>query len=235
MNIQPPEKIITTDTKLQVHSIFKTIQGEGPFTGTPAIFIRLSGCNLQCPSCDTEYTSKRIELTRMEIASKVIECIADNHIRLVVITGGEPFRQPIGELIRLLVTFGYYVQIETNGTLPPPAYGFSLATEERFGAYIVCSPKTGSINKHLLPHICAFKYVLNSFDVNWKDGLPITALNHPAKPQLARPPKDALIYLQPMDTGNLEYNQINLQKCVELCIKFGYILQLQVHKLIGVE
>ena len=40
---------------LQVHEIFHTIQGEGPFSGRPAVFIRLSGCNLRCWFCDTEW------------------------------------------------------------------------------------------------------------------------------------------------------------------------------------
>ena len=53
-NGQPIEKVQRTfDGTLEVHSIFKTIQGEGPFCGTPAVFIRLAGCNLQCPWCDT--------------------------------------------------------------------------------------------------------------------------------------------------------------------------------------
>ena len=51
-NTQEPEKI-DRDRHLDVHSIFHTIQGEGPYCGHPAVFIRLAGCNLQCPGCDT--------------------------------------------------------------------------------------------------------------------------------------------------------------------------------------
>src|SRR3954467_9071958 len=45
---------------LSIHSIFYTLQGEGPYSGCPAVFMRLAGCNLQCPGCDTDYTSGQI-------------------------------------------------------------------------------------------------------------------------------------------------------------------------------
>ena len=55
INKQPIEKREPSyEGTLQVHSIFKTIQGEGPFCGTPCVFVRLAGCNLQCPACDTD-------------------------------------------------------------------------------------------------------------------------------------------------------------------------------------
>ena len=60
MNQQAPEKQqLRGDGLLAVHSIFYTIQGEGPFAGETAVFVRLAGCNLQCPLCDTDYTSDR--------------------------------------------------------------------------------------------------------------------------------------------------------------------------------
>ena len=70
LNTQPIEKR-HHKVDLEVHSIFYTIQGEGPFCGTPAVFIRLAGCNLQCPSCDTNYTSKRRTMTAEEIVNEV--------------------------------------------------------------------------------------------------------------------------------------------------------------------
>ena len=91
INIQPIEKYVQAENKmLDVHSIFYTIQGEGPFTGCPAVFVRLAGCNLKCPGCDTDYTSNRTPMTAEQILNKILELASP--ATLVVITGGEPFR-----------------------------------------------------------------------------------------------------------------------------------------------
>jgi len=233
MNEQKPEKRSHSEI-LEVHSIFRTIQGEGPFCGTPAVFIRLAGCNLQCPGCDTDYTSNRHRATAEEIVDKVREL---QNMGLVVITGGEPFRQQIGSLLRKLNVWNYYVQIETNGTLPPCDAFFTTATDMRCGNYIVCSPKTSSINKKVLENACALKYVLNHHAVNLSDGLPIKALGHPVDEYVARPPKghNIQIYVQPEDSKDERINYLNLKACISSCMKFGYTLQLQIHKLIGME
>lgn len=105
---------------LDVHSIFRTLQGEGPFTGHSAIFIRLAGCNLQCPACDTDYTSKRSLMSVQTIIDKVNTLKIGQTIQLIVITGGEPLRQNISDLCILLYQAHYTVQIETNGTLGLP-------------------------------------------------------------------------------------------------------------------
>lgn len=234
MNKQPIEKRRLDDTGeiLEVHSIFYTIQGEGPFCGTPAVFVRLAGCNLQCPGCDTDYTSSRLHLT----VEQILDAISINlKTKLVVITGGEPFRQNLSRLLRTLVNAGHYVQIETNGTVNPSKFDYNVMTQFREGVYIVCSPKTGKLAPSIAEKACALKYVVNHNDMD-DDGLPIRALQHSANPRVARPPKNfrGLVYIQPMDEQNEEVNQRNLQAAVASSLEFGYILQLQVHKLIGV-
>lgn len=235
MNNQQIEKPVRNKNGiLEVHSIFHTIQGEGPFSGTPAIFIRLAGCNLQCPMCDTDYTSKRIHLT---VGSILAECVAlNNKGGLVVITGGEPFRQPIGQLVNLLVGYGYYVQIETNGTLqPPPEVLWSKKMQERKGAYIVCSPKAGKLNSALEKEACAFKYVLDAISVD-TDGLPIRVLDHSAHPRVARAVlRGRPLYLQPADTHHPASNELNIRATIKSCMEHGYILQLQTHKYLNLE
>lgn len=234
MNNQPIEKRRQDDTGeyLEVHSIFHTIQGEGPFCGTPCVFVRLAGCNLQCPGCDTDYSSHRELMHFADIAAAIG---LRQRTNLVVITGGEPFRQNLTELLRLLIRLNFYVQIESNGTLAPSAFHYNTNISSRSGAYIVCSPKTGKLTPSIGALACAFKYVL-SYDGVAPDGLPIRALGHSAKPHVARPPKNfgGPVYLQPMDSHDEKVNKLNLNAAVNSCIKHGHILQLQIHKLIGV-
>ncbi len=236
MNIQPIEKLVPNRNGFfEVHSIFKTIQGEGPFCGTPAIFIRLAGCNLQCPQCDTDYTSKRQTMSVWDLLAACTAYDGQNP-GLVVITGGEPFRQHIGQLIGILVGYGFYVQIETNGTLPPPPeVVWSKQTHQRKGAYIVCSPKAGRINTITEREACCFKYMM-SHDSVGSDGLPVHVLGHGAHPTVARAVfRGRPIYLQPADAHDIGENKLNNQAVVESCLKFGYNLQLQIHKFLGVE
>lgn len=235
INIQPIEKRERTyEGSLQVHSIFKTIQGEGPFCGTPCVFVRLAGCNLQCPACDTDYTSTRLELTPPQILEAVHAEWELTDPGLVVITGGEPFRQHIGELIDTLLRAGYYVQIESNGTMNPPVQFWNHDTAMRQGAYLVISPKTPKLNPLALDAACALKYVV-AYDRIAEDGLPLSALGMPNLP--ARPPENwnRLVYIQPLDSKSIADNHRHTAAAVKSSIGNGYILQLQVHKYIGVE
>jgi len=235
INLQPIQKQQLGDGQtLEINSIFWTLQGEGPYNGHPAIFIRLAGCNLQCPSCDTEYQLKAV-LSLTEIYAIISRETPDTLLRppIIVITGGEPFRQNIAPLVDNLLQLGYKVQIETNGTLYVPLE-WSFAHKN---LTIVCSPKTGKINKDLLPHIKALKYVVNANDINRYDGLPNHALGHPASPMVARPPANfrGEIFVQPVDVKDEVQNKRHLDAAVDSCLRFGYRFCLQVHKLIGVE
>lgn len=103
-----------------------TFQGEGPSAGTPAVFIRLSRCNLTCRYCDTKYTwdwsryDPRQESARASVSS-LAEWALPLPPELVVITGGEPLLQQreLTELVSRLLTGGKRVEIETNGTIVP--------------------------------------------------------------------------------------------------------------------
>lgn len=237
MNEQPISKRIVDDgAVLQVHSIFASIQGEGPFTGHPAVFIRLAGCNLQCPSCDTDYTSSDWRATPQQLREYVDEM--RQGATFVVITGGEPFRQNIHPLVQKLISFGFTVQIETNGTFPPPTIGFpelcSLNLAERNKCFVVCSPKTGRVHPLIEMLTCAYKYVVSADSID-TDGLPIFVLNSGVR--VARPHPDFAgpIYLQPCDSKDALINQTNLHACINSVVQHGHILQLQLHKIVGVE
>jgi organic radical activating enzyme len=234
INLQPVEKRDYNTAGLQVNSIFYTFQGESIFAGRPAIFIRLAGCNLQCPACDTEYT-KREFMTVDEILDKIAELIVEpcknnkTEKMLVVITGGEPFRQELKPLTdSLLSTNKFIVQIETNGTIYQDL-------DPR--VFIVCSPKTGNINSKLEGRINALKYVVDEGNVD-TDGFPLFALDHPNSGCVYKPSeklKYVDIYIQPADHKDPVKNNINLEVAKEICLKHNRLLCIQIHKQIGVD
>lgn len=108
----------------QVNEIFYSVQGEGVRLGTANVFIRLSGCNLQCSAdgpegfdCDTEFASgRKMSAEDIIAASKRL----GNGCDWVVLTGGEPALQVDEPLIAALHAAGYQCAIETNGTKELP-------------------------------------------------------------------------------------------------------------------
>lgn len=237
MNIQPIEKQFIDPTGvLEVHHIFRTIQGEGPFTGERAIFIRLAGCNLQCPGCDTEYTSQRTRMTPKDIIKHIVEAYHSFPINgLIVISGGEPLRQNIGPLCAFLVRHGHVVQIESNGVRAPDVLTEQLVRDDK--VVLVISPKTKAVHKINAEIAHCFKYVLRDGDIDPVDGLPIRALEHAASPRVARPPTgyDGAIYINPYDEKDDEANKRHLAATAQSCSKFGYTMGVQLHKYIDWE
>lgn len=120
------------ENQLQITEIFRSIQGEGELAGQPTIFIRLTGCNLNCIWCDTTYAREGGEtLTISEILRRIKALTIPEEFnvytlgpipRWICITGGEPLLQRGGlkELLIGLGFLGFSVSIETNGSLPSP-------------------------------------------------------------------------------------------------------------------
>lgn len=99
---------------IQVTEIFHSIQGESTHAGTPCVFVRLTGCNLRCRWCDTEYAfhgGKRMSLEEVRQAIGKFPC------KRVEFTGGEPLLQAeaVASLARQLLAEGYTVMVETSG------------------------------------------------------------------------------------------------------------------------
>ena len=238
LNTQPAEKPVHRDDgALDVHSIFYTIQGEGPWAGTPAVFVRLAGCSLQCPLCDSLYTEGRRLTDRINLQEQIAALVRPtlfvppNRRSLVVFTGGEPFRQYLYPVVRDLLYAGhggYRVQVETNGIHDP---GFDICNKSLFS--IICSPKTPTVHNTLQSEADAFKYVLEADYVD-EDGLPTRALGgmRPARPNdtFGGP-----IFVQPCDEKDPERNKANVQAALDSCMKHGYRLSLQTHKLLGLD
>ena len=241
------------DGKLAVQEVFYTIQGEGPYAGCPAIFIRLAGCHLACTFCDTEFESGiNNRLTVDEVVHMAVMALpglsrADSTRRpIVVMTGGEPMRQTTGPLVTQLLASGFeLVQFETAGNLWDP----SLDEHFRWGALsaveLVVSPKTAHTHPMIHKHARHWKYIVRAGDADADDGLPITPTqkNQPARTRLFRPWDVAegrsrgnsdTIWVSPCDEHDVTLNGRNLKHATALCLKFGYRLSLQTHKIIGV-
>lgn len=103
---------------MQITEIYRSIQGESSFAGLPCIFVRLTGCNLRCNWCDSEYTfSGGQRMTLAEVQEEVRRLAPGG---LVEITGGEPMLQEreVVELMQRLVNTGYTLLLETSGERP---------------------------------------------------------------------------------------------------------------------
>ena len=201
--------------KMKVNEIFYSVQGEGRFAGTPAVFLRLSGCNLRCSFCDTDHRSY-VQMTEDEIVSEA-SAYKSRHI---VITGGEPTLQLTASLARKLHDKGFFIQIETNGTVPlEPDCDID---------WITCSPKQACEGKSpvaraglKIQRIDELKVVFWGQDVSsWE--------NFSGEIREYR--------LQPLDTQDADRNEDILRKTVAYILEHPlWKLSLQTHKLINVK
>jgi 7-carboxy-7-deazaguanine synthase len=103
---------------MQVTEIYRSIQGESSYAGLPCIFVRLTGCNLRCTWCDSEYTFQGGQKMSLEEVEAEVRRLAPSG--LVEITGGEPLLQEreAVPLMQGLLTLGYAVLLETSGERP---------------------------------------------------------------------------------------------------------------------
>jgi 7-carboxy-7-deazaguanine synthase len=227
VNEQPRTKEPIGGRLFNIINIWRTIQGEGPFAGTPAVFLRLAHCNLQCPFCDTDYTTNPRAMNIAEIMSAIAVIMPPSGF--LVITGGEPFLyKRLSVLCQVCYNeAAWTVQIETNGTIFDPDFVWSHRVT------CICSPKA-NIHPRLEPFIDSLKYVLRAGEVE-DDGLPTRALGggRPGRPTTSDFHGD--IYLQPQDDKDADQNKQNIDACVQSCMKHGYSLSLQLHKILGLE
>jgi 7-carboxy-7-deazaguanine synthase len=104
---------------MQITEIYKSLQGESTYAGLPCIFVRLTGCNLRCSWCDSEYTFQGgRKMTQEEVWDAVRRLGPEGG--LVEITGGEPMLQErdLVPLMRQLLEGGYQLLLETSGERP---------------------------------------------------------------------------------------------------------------------
>ncbi|UCM63332.1 7-carboxy-7-deazaguanine synthase QueE [Aeromonas hydrophila] len=219
-----------------INEIFQTIQGEGVFTGLPAIFVRLQGCPVGCPWCDTRHTWVVDPAREVEVQA-VLDCSNESdgwskmsteqilasfqqlgyQARHVVITGGEPCLYDLQDLSAALIEAGYQVQIETSGTS-------EIQTHEQ--TWVTVSPK-----------------------INMKGGLPVLVsaleraneIKHPVATERHVEELDALlataclrenvvIALQP-----ISQKPRATQLAMATCIARNWRLSIQTHKYLDID
>tara|TARA_B100001094_G_C18194204_1_gene809456 strand:+ start:3672 stop:4337 length:666 start_codon:yes stop_codon:yes gene_type:complete len=145
-----------------INEVFQTIQGEGWHTGVAALFVRLQGCDVGCPWCDTQQTWVQSEEKRVSadevmqvdgkeghwslfLATDLLQKIQEQGwtARWVVITGGEPCMYDLRSLCETFEQAGYQVQVETSGTYPV------MVTES---TWVTVSPKVDMKGKRAIQY-----------------------------------------------------------------------------------
>ena len=101
--------------RLRIHEIYHSIQGESSFAGQPCVFVRLTGCQMRCSWCDSEYAFHEGAWRSLD---EILAAVTEYGCRLVEITGGEPLLQPaVHPLMTALADAGHEVLLETGGGL----------------------------------------------------------------------------------------------------------------------
>jgi len=220
-----------------VNEIFQTIQGEAEYTGTPAIFIRLQGCPVACPWCDTKHTwnvEPHLEIVSHEMIAKqsdtpsfsnmtaleIIALIQEQGMTAghIVITGGEPCLYDLRQLTaEFMATNGINsVQIETSGT-------HEIVCND--STWVTVSPKLGMampLLKSAIQRADEIKMPIGKqadIDALVEQVLPL--LNEYAQPE---------IWLQP-----LSQNEKATRLCVDQATALGFRVSIQTHKFLGVR
>ena len=220
-----------------VNEVFQSIQGEGYFCGTSCVFIRLQGCNVGCPWCDTKHTwHKRSKnkvsfkelITKKEDSESFAQVTSDEILayiknnyesKHVVITGGEPCIYNLEELTSQIIDLDYQVQIETSGC-------FNIYANSK--SWLTLSPKIENlagftITNDAIEKANELKFIIaKQRDINVvKSFLTTNKENLKSLEQ---------IYLQP-----LSQKSHATKIALDACIKNNWRLSLQMHKYLNIR
>ncbi|WKV49910.1 7-carboxy-7-deazaguanine synthase QueE [Dickeya fangzhongdai] len=218
-----------------INEMFQTLQGEGFFTGVPAVFIRLQGCPVGCSWCDTKHTWEKLPERQIPLAEVLVKSgesdawsgssvedllrqmtLQGYSARHVVITGGEPCIHDLTPLTQTLEQRGFSTQIETSGTHE-----------------VRCSPDC---------------WVTVSPKVNMRGGLAVldqalqraNEIKHPVARERDIEALDALLARLDDDKARIVALQPISQKddatrlCIETCIARNWRLSMQTHKYLNI-
>lgn len=197
----------------KVNEIFYSLQGEGHHTGYPSVFIRFSGCNLNCPFCDTQHE----EGTYME-DDAIVRAVNLYTADWIVITGGEPSLAIDADFIHLLKrATGKKIAIETNGTIALP-YGID---------WITVSPKHG---------ICGLEGA-GEVKIDYADEIKVIDVGQDLEPyfSLKCRTERTLMYLQPCYVEDREQRKANRLRTVgRVMADPRWTLSVQLHKFLNI-
>lgn len=219
----------------KINEIFETIQGEGFFTGTAVVFIRLQGCPVECAWCDTKQTwsidienksnFKTIQAKSqdcptwadIEIQDLIIHIQHHYSAKHIVITGGEPCTYDLLPLTSALEQNGYFCQIETSGT-------FEISTSEN--TWVTVSPKINMRGK-----LAVLKQALQRAN----------EIKHPVARLADLDNLDSLLFINQIDISDkvmclqpVSQKAEATKLCIETCIKRNWRLSVQLHKYLNI-
>ncbi len=197
-------------THLPIVETFHSVQGEGTWMGVNAFFIRLAGCDVGCPWCDTKISWNIKRHPQIAIADLVTEAVKA-HPAIVIITGGEPLMHDLTELTRQLKEQGLQVHLETSGSHP-----FSGHFD-----WVTFSPK-----QFKAPHDSIYQQV-SELKVVVKDASDLTW----AEQNAARVPANVVKYLQAEWETNSSKDLV-MQYVLDHA---DWRVSIQTHKLLGVR
>ncbi|WP_158970369.1 7-carboxy-7-deazaguanine synthase QueE [Paraglaciecola sp. L3A3] len=220
----------------KINEVFESLQGEGSYTGLPSIFVRLQGCPVGCPWCDTQHTwtvdpefkrSSTVVMAENSESNTWFEQTIEQLLSLfsvqgymakhVVITGGEPCLYDLTAITSRLLDEGYSVQIETSGTYEILAHA---------DTWVTVSPKvnmpggrkvlkSAMLRANEIKHPIAMEKHIDELDQV------LSLLDDKPMPN---------VYLQP-----ISQQKRATELAIKTCIARNWRLSLQTHKFIGIE
>ena len=208
---------------MKVVEIFKSIDGEGKYTGLPAIFIRLYGCNLRCKyaegGCDTPYSWSGDNYKEMSV-KEILDEVKKLEVKHITLTGGEPLIHPnVDDLLNTLLDNNYIINVETNGTVKPVIRDPNIFYTMDYKTYT--SGMSDKMNFDALNSLTEFdvlKFVVGS----------IEDLNQ-SKEVLQKITSNPMVYFSPI------FNKIEPKDIVEYILNnklYDCRVQVQLHKVI---
>lgn len=228
------EKIITI--MYPINEVFQTIQGEGVYTGVPALFIRLQGCPVGCPWCDTQHTWEHRSEDEVSLAAVVEKTAASSKwadvtpqqllelfqqrgytARHVVITGGEPAMFDLVPLGEALEQAGYHLQIETSGT-------FEIRATAQ--TWVTVSPKLDMPGGYLVRPDC----MKRANEIKYPVAMQKHIEQFDKLLQTCPPNDQAIIALQP-----ISQRPRATELAMRVCIERNWRLSVQLHKYLNIE